>query len=373
MNKLIIEVKERMNTKGVCMRSGNEQKWKMESALIVLVALILVFITLLIFQQKVGNISLNTSSDYTEYENYYVIITDESSSTLWDSIYEGAVEAGIDIADAYVEFIEVSNTMEYTIQEKMRIAIDSDVDGIIISADGIEETTVLIDEAIEKGIPVVTILNDDSGSLRQCFVGINNYSLGETYGMVIWNYLSEEVEEKKDYTIAILMDSATSDTGKNTTYLGLKEYLDNVVVENEWEYEITVEAVSMNREEAFVSDETISNIIVNGTADIVICMNAEDTESAYQSIVDYNEVGNIEIIGYYESELILEAIEKDIIMATVTINGEEVGYQCVAAISEYNRTGYVNGYYPVTIEILDSSNVSESLVKYQEVGEDEDE
>lgn len=364
---------EEKTTKEVAMKKKNGKKWKIESSLIVLVALIFVCIILLLFQQKVGSVSLSVSRDITEYENYYVIITDETSSTLWDSIYEGAVEAGVEIADAYVEFIEVSNTLEYSLQEKMRIAIDSGVDGIIISADGTEETTALIDEATEKGIPVVTVLNDDSTSFRQCYIGVNNYSLGETYGAVIWEYLSQEIEEPKDYNIAILMDASTSDTGKNTTYLGLKEYLDGVVEENGWEYEITIEAVSMNREEAFVSDETISNIIVNGTADIMICMNAEDTESAYQSIVDYNEVGNVEIIGYYESELILEAIEKDIIKATVTINGEDVGYQCVAILNEYQRTGYVNGYIPVTIEVIDSDNVSASLAVYEEVGADEDE
>ncbi|MFI3208286.1 MAG: hypothetical protein R3Y40_04055 [Eubacteriales bacterium] len=169
------------------------------------------------------------------------------------------------------------------------------------------------------------------------------------------------------------MEGDNSDTGKNTTYLGLKEYLDNALEESGQAYDIEIEAVAMNRDETFVADETISNIIVGGTADIIICLTAEDTESAYQSIVDYNEVGNIEIIGYYESEIILEAIEKEIINTTITISGEDVGYQCVMALYEYQQSGYVNGYLPVEITTLDDSNVTEHLAIYQEVGADEDE
>lgn len=339
----------------------------------VLFVLLLILAALLLFQQKMGDVTSAISYENTKYENYYVIITDESDSTLWESIYEGAVTAGIESADAYVEFIEVSNNLEYTLQEKLRIAIDSGVDGIIISADGTEEITALIDEAVEKGIPVVTALNDDSSSLRNCFVGVNSYSLGEVYGEIVWEYLSEEKEAQEDCIITILMDGDNSDTGKNTTYLGLKEYLDSAVLENGWTGEILVETVAMNREDAFVSDETIGDIIVAGNTDVMICLNAEDTESAYQSVVDYNEVGNIEIIGYYESEIILEAIEKDIIKATISVSGEEVGAQCVMAIQEYQESGYVNGYFSVQIKILDASNVTESLLKYQEVGADEDE
>ncbi len=356
---------------GKLMKNRNRKMFKMELFVIVLIVLLFIFGALLFFSQQIGQVTTSISSEEIYYDNYYVIITDESDSTLWESIYEGAVLAGIEEADAYVEFIEVSNNLEYTLQEKLRIAIDSGVDGIIVCGDGLEETTALIDEATEKGIPVVTVLNDDSTSLRQCFVGVNSYSLGETYGDIVWSYLSQEKEEQEDCTIAILMDGDNSDTGKNTTYLGLKEYLDNAIVENEWEYNIEVTSVSMNREEAFVSDETIAGIIMDGSADIIICLNAEDTESAYQSVVDYNEVGNIEIIGYYESETILEAIEKDIIMATVSVDGEEVGAQCVTALYEYQETGYVNGYFSVQIQILDATNVAESLLKYQEVGADE--
>ncbi|MFI3214007.1 MAG: substrate-binding domain-containing protein, partial [Eubacteriales bacterium] len=340
---------------------------------IILSGMVMILIILMIFQQKIGAIGDEIADDLIEYENYYVLIADESDDILWESVYQGAVLEGEEEANAYVDFIEGGDSAEYSMQEKMRIAIDSKVEGIIVCSDSLEETTTLIDEAVEKGISVVTVINDDSNSLRKSYVGVNNYTLGETYGSLIWDYVSQSREEETDCKVAILMDSFNEDTGKNTTYLGMREYLNRIIEEQEWPYEIDLETVAINREEIFVAEETIGNIIVAGDADMMICLNAVDTETAYRSIVDYNLVGTIEILGYYESEVILEAIEKNIIYATISINGEEVGKQSVRAIQEYQEFGYVNGYFPVETQVIDKSNVTIFLDNYTDISEVEDE
>lgn len=354
------------------MKQGNGTNKILKITAITLGIMILILGILLVFQQQVGAVSSAISDELVEYESYYVLIADESDSILWESVYEGAIKAGQD-SGVYVEFIESGDGMEFTIQEKLRIAIDSGVDGIIICSDGEAETTELIDEAISKGIAVVTVLNDATDSLRKSYVGVNNYTLGETYGTVIWEYLTEVREEESDCVISILMDASGENTGKNTTYLGLKEYLDNMSQSQGFENQIVIESVSMNREETFVAEETIGDIIVAQETDILVCLNAVDTETAYRTVVDYNLVGTVQILGYYESEVILEAIEKDIIYSTITINGEEAGSQCIEALNEYRETGYVNGYLTVEIEVLNKSNVTAYLEKYVEVSEVENE
>ncbi len=351
------------------MKKAEEFKHLIKLIWVILASLLTIGVILLIFQRQIGAISEEISGEVTAYEKYYVIIADESDSILWESIYEGAISAGKEEVNAYVEFIENGVGLEYSLQEKLRIAIDSNVDGIIISSDNEEETIELIDEAVEKGIPVVTVLNDATETIRQSYVGVNNYSLGEAYGIVVWNYISEEKEEQEDCVVSILMDSSNLDTGKNTTYLGLKEYLDNMVKEEEWPYEITIEQVSINRDETFVAEETIGDIIVSDNTDIMICLSAVDTETAYRMAVDYNQVGNVEILGYYESEVILEAISKNIIHSTITVNGEAVGSQCVMALNEYQETGYVNAYFPVVIQVINQRNVAEEMQKYEDISE----
>ncbi len=46
--------------------------------------------------------------------------------------------------------------------------------------------------AEEKEIPVVTVLSDSTQSTRECYVGINSYHLGQTFGkQVLQNVTSD--------------------------------------------------------------------------------------------------------------------------------------------------------------------------------------
>ena len=38
------------------------------------------------------------------------------------------------------------------------------------------------------------------------------------------------------------------------------------------------------------------------------------TECVYQALIDYNQVGNVKVIGFYYSDVILDAIDKEIIL-----------------------------------------------------------
>ncbi len=360
------------------MKIKNNKNIGLLTTLFVVSVMTIILIILLIFQQKIMAVSEELASQNTLYEKYYVLIAEDSDDVLWESVYAGAVAAGAE-ADAYVEIIEDGDGIEYSVQEKMRIAIDSNVDGIILSSDGNEETTLLINEAVEKGIPVITVLNDDTQSMKQSYVGVNMYSLGEEYGRTIWGCLQEYLEEKEEeevqevYTVAVLMDASTEDTGQNTAFLGMKEFIENAIESDEFPYLVELESVAIDRSVSFEAEEKIAAMILANTVDIIVCLNADNTDAAYRTIVDYNEVGNVQILGYYETEDILEAISKEIIQATITVDGEEVGRQCIRALQEYEEMGYVSEYFPVTTYVLTTDNVDEYLEKYEEEGESENE
>jgi ribose transport system substrate-binding protein len=107
----------------------------------------------------------------------------------------------------------------------------------------------------------------------------------------------------------------------------------------------------------------IRNIIMDtkNPPDVLICLTAVDTLCAYQAIVDYNKVGQIEIIGYYDSDLILSAIDKEIIHSTMAINAEQMGAYCVQALSEYRETKHVSNYFTVDINIINEKNVQKYI------------
>ena len=113
-----------------------------------------------------------------------------------------------------------------------------------------------------------------------------------------------------------------------------------------------------------MTEEAIRKLLVTEEEhpDILICLSETDTRRAYEAVVDYIKVGEVRILGYYQSEGILDAIQKKIISSTVVVDGEQLGSFCVQALTEYRETGYVNGYFPIDTYVIDENNVGQYLI-----------
>ena len=95
--------------------------------------------------------------------------------------------------------------------------------------------------------------------------------------------------------------------------------------------------------------------------DIIVCLNEVNTVSVYQTIVEQNRVGESVILGYYDSDTILKAIDKDVIYATITIDTAQLGHDCIEALNEYIDYRRVSDYYGVDYRIINKDNVGDYL------------
>ena len=50
---------------------------------------------------------------------------------------------------------------------------------------------------------------------------------------------------------------------------------------------------------------------------MLVCMDEVVTECVYQALVDYNQVGNVDVVGFYYSDVILDGISKGIISSAI--------------------------------------------------------
>ena len=82
------------------------------------------------------------------------------------------------------------------------------MDGIILYTDGDSRISGLIDEAMEQGIPVVTVMNDDTESRRVSYVGVNHYQLGNICGEQVLELLKDG-----ENRIMMISGSAAGDVG----------------------------------------------------------------------------------------------------------------------------------------------------------------
>ena len=295
-----------------------------------------------------------------EYERHYVLITDEKNSSFWESVYEGAKEEG-KLNGAYVEMLGSNLSSDYEQKQLMRIAIDAKVDGIILAANESGAVTALINEAVGEGIPVVTVLNDNTSN-RQSFVGIGSYNLGKDYGKQVCRIVEEKSEgsyEDGNCQVLILMEGEFHNTNEMLVLGGIQE-----TIEQEYKGDVSIKCESeyISQKGTFAAEEAIRDLFMKpDLPDIIICLNELNTTCVYQGMVDYNRVGEIDIIGYYNSDSILKAIERKVIYSTLTIDTKQMGRYCVDALDEYIDMGYVSDYIPVDTYLINSENVADYL------------
>lgn len=295
------------------------------------------------------------------YDKYYVMITDDRKSSFWQSVYEGACETAAD-ENICVELFGENLTREYNKIELMHMAIASDVDGIIVEADESAEMEEIINEAVGQGIAVVTVYGDNTQSNRFSFVGIGSYNLGKEYGRQVLK-LSEG---KKKVNVAVLVNGNNSDSSQNILCSGIREIVEK---EKNGATEIALQLVSIDDDSMFSTEESIRNMLMNSEQpDIIICLDEVKTVCVYQAVVDFNMVGQIGILGYYDSDTILKAIDRNVISATISVETKQMGRYCLEALNDYLKFGNTSQYYMADVTLIDKNNVADYLG-----GEDESE
>lgn len=311
----------------------------------ILLAVIITLYSMVYYKMKISDIGLENIENEINYSRHYAFITEDAQSPFWNNVYEGAKEKGEQL-DICIEKFGNNLPLTYTTSELLKMAIAANVDGIIMQANSDKDTLELINLAEDSGIPVTTLLEDSPQSKRTCFVGVNSYQLGKEYGNQ-----ALEIANDKTKSVMVLLDSNSNDSSPEIILTGINDTLA--------ESNIEVLVTTIDRKSAFSSEEAVHDIILNpeNVPDILICLNSTDTICAYQTVVDYNKVGEINIIGYYNSQNISAAIEKEIIYSTIVIDTEGMGAYGVEALYEYSNTKRVSEYISVDMDLISLKNV----------------
>ncbi|MCF8009479.1 MAG: substrate-binding domain-containing protein [Halanaerobiales bacterium] len=127
--------------------------------------------------------------------------------SLDNPIFLDTFEAAQKTADRLDVILEWVAPFETSTKGQVKIInnlIKQNVDGIIISANNSESLKTVINEAFDKGIPVVTFDSDSYNSERLTYVGTDNYLVGSEMGNSLLNILKEQGKIKNQQEIMIL-------------------------------------------------------------------------------------------------------------------------------------------------------------------------
>lgn len=332
------------------------------------------------FSLKMKEVSEADTGTYEVYDRHYVFITDNAEQKFWNEVYAAVKEEG-ERSNAYVERLGENLNVNYQTEDLLRIAINSSVDGIIFCGEDNEETVKRINEAVRKDIMVVSLRQDIENSDRQCFVGVNSYDLGLEYGKQILEIMDSgqmqetefsisedgtvleqrETDRQRPPKICILEDDSMPDSKQNLITLAIQDSFSEARPGEENLPDIEIKRIDSS--EAFSAEEAIRDIFIDSEnlPDIMVCLNSVYTECTYQAAVDYNRVGEVKILGYYTTDAILDAVEKQIIYSTMQVDTQEIGRQCMKALTEYYESGYTSAYIPISTRVIGREEARELL------------
>lgn len=303
-----------------------------------------VFGSLTLASGALRSVQAEEESGTRTYARHYAMITPSDDTAFWNRVYESALAEGQE-TDVYVERFGETLSVDYDTNTLVQLAVQAGVDGIIMAGSEDEATIASIDNAVDNDIPVVTVLRDSTGSRRQGYVGFSGYDVGREYGAQI-----EQLLQAGDTTytaedplrVVVLFDEARQDSAQNMILLGIRETLGTDLGDD---YPVTVDTEPVDNSRSYSPEESIRDIFIKESLpDILVCLSAVQTQCAYQAAVDYNKVGEVQILGYFDSESILGAVSKNIIQATMVLDTQQMGAACVQTLNEYLDTGYTNTY-----------------------------
>ena len=281
-------------------------------------------------------------------DHHYAFISGDNSD-LWQEIYASAKEHALE-QRAYLEWIGNDAPVGYSISDCLQIATASRVDGIILHKSVTDDLTGLIDEAWEMGIPLVTVLEDDSESQRISYVGVNNYQMGEHYARQVLQCLQEGENH-----ILVISGSPVKETSMSLIYSQMVRVTEQ---EKEDDQAVFFDTLVVNTSRLFDAEEDIRDVFVSqeDLPTVIVCLDTVTTECVAQALVDYNQVGNVSVIGFYSSETIADAISRDIVHSTLELDAAQIGRLSVDALDEYLEQGRVSNYFNVSLSVANAGS-----------------
>ena len=163
--------------------------------------------------------------------------------------------------------------------------------------------------------------------------------------------------DQLDYsiTVAVLVSANAQDSGQNTLCTGIRSTIRNEGITAD---EIDVQLQTMDTANAFAVEESIRDLFTNYEApDVIICLSELTTTCVYQAVVDFNKVGDVEILGYYDSEIIRKGIRRGVIEATFAVDTTRMGRYAIEALEEYSLRGYTSQYFATEVTLINKENL----------------
>jgi len=281
--------------------------------------------------------------DYTE---NFILIKKESNNYYWDAIEESVV-GNSDNDNIAIEVLDESKTNLISQNELLELAVISKPGGIIISgfdSSSMEENLI---EASEENIPIVFINDEGTNTLRDAYVGPNNYQRCQIA-------IQELKNDNKTYNVLIVDEYGVEE--RNLVIEGMISEINNH--EN-----INLSMIQASSDYRFDLSNNIRDVVSqNPEINVIIGTSIYHGSSIAKLIVEMNKVGAIDIIAFDGSMETLNFINRGVIQATLFTDGETIGEEAMNTLKTIVSGDIsLDAYYVPTV-VVNKENVDDYIV-----------
>ncbi|MCL6586513.1 MAG: sugar-binding protein [Anoxybacillus sp.] len=279
---------------------------------------------------------------------HFVLISQEFDNPYWRKVEKGAKAA----AKQYRVNVEYIGPLRTNVDEQVKLlekAIASRVDGIIVQSLNDAKFTPLINKAIARNIPVITIDTDAPKSKRLAYVGTNNFEAGQLLGKAVASRVSGSNK------IGVIIGSETSENQQ----LRLQGF-QSIIAQHPSLSVVALSVSNISRFQASIQAEKM--LLTHPDITVMVGTSALDAIGILMATKNLDR-DDIKIFGFDDVEETLDAIQQGKIVATVIQKPYDMGFSAVKLMVEHLEDKSIANEYFTATEIVDATNVEQEGTK----------
>lgn len=306
-----------------------------------IIIILLILLSIVTYNQV--RYSENLKGISSEIKRFHVaVISDHISSYSAERFLKGINESVLNNDCVY----ELYNLKEFEIESLAKIMIATQVDGVVINLENNLQATTLIEELRAGQIKVIAAGNDAPETERDVYIGTNKYNLGKK--------------------AALLAIEASGNTGNVAVILGSEyepeqplsaiNFLNGIyeTYQDMALYKLTHIKYSRDSRAEILIDELLR---IRPSINAVICTDPIDAIRVTRVLVDRNLVGDIAVISSGDPPEIIDAIQKELIYASVVEDYQELGILSMNNLIKILNGESVSSYINIPIEIITKDEI----------------
>ncbi len=292
-----------------------------------------------------GFASLNPAQMKATYR--VAFIYQNNNQAFWKEVKRGA-RAATKGESIYVNFMESTKGQELQLVDYLRLAIDTNYQGIIIQGDD-ESSLPFIAEAWQAKIPTLTVVSDLPDSGRLAYVGTNNYYAGYVAGKILCQSIKKE-QPKLAILSPLRRVDLKSSVAESIKIFGFREAISRK--------ETNLPLWKKSNPTLIDSLITVRTLLQKEPQlDGIYATYPEGTLAVARAIFEKNLQQQIKVLGSGDLPEIREYLKNETLTASIVEYPYQIGYQAVREMLLYLREKRINVSNNIDVIILDRNRL----------------